>query len=62
VANADVELVGPFPAELDNKSEFAAATMATATEPAATQAFIEFLTSPAAAAAFERRGLVPGIN
>jgi molybdate transport system substrate-binding protein len=55
-----VEIVGPFPAELQHELVFPAAISADAKEPAAAMAFIDFLTSPAAASIIKAKGMTPG--
>jgi molybdate transport system substrate-binding protein len=55
-----VELVGPFPAELQQELVFTAAFAADATEYDAARAFIEYLLSPAVTAAIKARGMKPG--
>lgn len=55
-----VELAGPFPAELQQELVFAAAIAADTKEAAAAMAFIDYLTSPDAAAIIRANGLNPG--
>ena len=55
-----VEIVDPFPAELQQQLIFPAAVAIDAKEPAAAKAFIDFLTSPAAAAVIRAKGMTPG--
>src|ERR1700674_2327323 len=55
-----VEIAGPFPAELQQELVFPAAVAADTKEPAAAKAFIDFLTSPAAASAIKAKGMTPG--
>jgi molybdate transport system substrate-binding protein len=55
-----VEIVGPFPAELQQDLIFPAAIAMEAKEPAAAQAFIDFLTSPAATSVIKAKGMTPG--
>lgn len=55
-----VELAGPFPASLQYELAFTAALSTTPNEPAAAQAFIDYLQSPAARAMFEAKGLKAG--
>jgi molybdate transport system substrate-binding protein len=52
-----VELVGPLPAELQTSIGIAAAVGATAKEPEAAKALIQFFTAPAAAAVLKAKGL-----
>jgi molybdate transport system substrate-binding protein len=55
-----VELAGPFPAELQQELVFAAGIAADAREAAAARAFIDYLTTPAAASVIKARGMNPG--
>jgi molybdate transport system substrate-binding protein len=55
-----IELAGPFPAELQQELVFPAAVAADTKEAAAARAFIDFLTSPAAASAIKAKGMTPG--
>jgi molybdate transport system substrate-binding protein len=55
-----VEIVGPFPAEVQQELIFPAAIALEAKEPAAAQAFIDFLKSPAAASTIKAKGMTPG--
>jgi molybdate transport system substrate-binding protein len=55
-----IELAGPFPAELQQELVFPAAVAADTKEAAAARAFIDFLTSPAAASAINAKGMTPG--
>jgi molybdate transport system substrate-binding protein len=55
-----VELVGSFPADLQQELIFTAAVAAEAKEADAAQAFIRFLTTPAAAAVIKAKGMNPG--
>lgn len=54
------ELAGPLPPGLQVYTIFSAAVGADAREPAAAQAFIRFLTAPAAAAIIRAQGMEPG--
>jgi molybdate transport system substrate-binding protein len=54
------ELVGPFPPEIELVSVYPATIATAAKEPAAAQALIRFLSTPAAAAVFRSKGLDPG--
>jgi molybdate transport system substrate-binding protein len=53
------ELLGPFPGELQVYTAFTAGTAANAKDAAAANALIKFLTTPAAAQIFKKRGLEP---
>lgn len=55
-----VELAGSFPADLQQELIFTAAVAAEAKEADAAQAFIRFLTTPAAAAVIKAKGMNPG--
>jgi molybdate transport system substrate-binding protein len=52
-----LRLLGPLPPELQNPIVYAAAPMTSAATPQAAKAFIGFLTSPAAKAAFAANGV-----
>lgn len=54
-----VELAGPFPAELQNDLVFVGAVAADSKEAGAAQAFIAYLKTPEAAAAFNAKGVKP---
>jgi molybdate transport system substrate-binding protein len=55
-----VDLVGAFPAELQQELVFSAAVAADSKEAEAARAFIMFLTTPAATAVIKARGMNPG--
>jgi molybdate transport system substrate-binding protein len=55
-----VELVGPFPAELQQELVFTAAVAADSKEADAAKKFIDYLRTPAAAAAIKAAGMTPG--
>jgi molybdate transport system substrate-binding protein len=55
-----VELVGPFPADLQQELLFTAATAANTKEPDAAKAFIDYLKTPAVTAAIKAAGMNPG--
>ncbi len=55
-----VDLVGPFPAELQQELVFTSAVTADSQQPEAAKAFIDYLTSPAATAIIKARGMTPG--
>ena len=60
VAAPGVELVGPFPSELQTYISFTAGVSTGAKEPKVAQALIKFLTSPAAVAVLRAKGMEPG--
>jgi molybdate transport system substrate-binding protein len=55
-----VDVVGPFPAALQQEVVFTAAVAANTNEAEAAQAFITYLTTPAAAAVIKAKGMNPG--
>jgi molybdate transport system substrate-binding protein len=55
-----LDMVGPFPAELQHEIVFDAALAAETKEAQAAQAFVAYLKTPAAAAVIEARGMTPG--
>jgi molybdate transport system substrate-binding protein len=55
-----LDVVGPFPAELQQEVVFTAAVAANTTEAAAAKAFITYLTTPAATAVIKAKGMNPG--
>ena len=55
-----IEVVGPFPPELQLVTPYTAAVGAASKEVAAGKAFISYLTTPAAHAVFKAKGLDPG--
>jgi len=55
-----VELVGPFPAELQNYVVFAAGVGANAIEPVAGWRLVKFLTAPAVKPVIRSKGMEPG--
>ena len=54
-----LELVGPFPADLQQNVVYMAAVAADSKEAAAAQAFIDYLKTPAAAAIIKAKGMEP---
>jgi molybdate transport system substrate-binding protein len=57
---AGVELIGPFPADLQQELLFASAIAADARERDAAKALIDYLKTPAAIAAIKAAGMTPG--
>jgi molybdate transport system substrate-binding protein len=55
-----VELVGPFPADLQQELVFTSAVAADAKEADAAKALIDYLKTPAATAVIKARGMTPG--
>jgi len=55
-----VDVVGTFPAELQQELVFTAAIAADSKQPQAAKAFIDYLTSPAATAIIKAKGMTPG--
>jgi len=55
-----LDVVGPFPAELQQEVVFTSAIAANAKEAEAAKAFITYLTTPAAAAVIKAKGMDPG--
>jgi molybdate transport system substrate-binding protein len=54
-----IDYVGPLPPELQNWTTFTAALSPAAKEPAATKAFIDFLTAPSAVSVITAKGMEP---
>ena len=57
---AGVDYVGPLPAEIQQFTIFSSGIIAGAKEADAAKALVNFITAPAAAAAFKRIGMEPG--
>ena len=55
-----LDVVGPFPAALQQEIVFTAAIAAGTKEAAAAKVFLTYLTSPAAAAVLKLKGMTPG--
>jgi molybdate transport system substrate-binding protein len=60
LAGPGVDVVGPFPAELQNELVFVGAVATDSRNAAAAQALIDYLTSPEAAAVIKAKGMTPG--
>jgi molybdate transport system substrate-binding protein len=60
VPEPGLQLVGPFPPELQNFSVFTAGVLADSKEPEASRALIKFLLSPAALTVIKAKGMEPG--
>jgi molybdate transport system substrate-binding protein len=56
---AGVDYVGPLPADIQQFTTFSSGIMAGAKEADAANALVKFITAPAAAAAFKKRGMEP---
>jgi molybdate transport system substrate-binding protein len=56
----DVEVVGPFPGDLQQELVFASAVAADSKEADAAKALIDYLRSPAATAVIKATGMTPG--
>jgi molybdate transport system substrate-binding protein len=55
----NIDLVGPLPAAFQNFSRFSVGVPTTAKDPDGAKAFVDFLRSPAAAAAMKAKGVEP---
>jgi molybdate transport system substrate-binding protein len=60
IAVPGVELVGPLPAEVQNHVVLTGGVGARASDPAAAEAFLRFITAAAAAPLIRAKGLEPG--
>lgn len=60
LADPRLDIVGPFPREVQREVVYLAAVAKNAKEASAAQAFLDFVRSPAGAAVFKARGLQPG--
>jgi molybdate transport system substrate-binding protein len=54
-----LDVVGPFPAQVQQEVQFTSAVAAEAKQAAAAKAFIDFLTTPASAALIKSKGMIP---
>jgi molybdate transport system substrate-binding protein len=57
---AGVDFVGPLPADIQQMTVFSSGILVGAKEADAAKALVTFVTAPAAAAAFKKRGMEPG--
>jgi molybdate transport system substrate-binding protein len=57
---AGVDYVGPLPADIQQFTTFSSGIVAGTKETDAAKALVKFITAPAAAAAFKKRGMEPG--
>jgi len=55
----EIQYVGPLPKELQIATVFTTGVMTDARQPEAAKALVDFLTTPAAVAAFKAEGLEP---
>jgi len=55
-----LDVVGPFPADVQQEVVFTAGIAATTKEADAAKAFVSYLTTPAAAALIKAKGMIPG--
>lgn len=55
-----VDYVGPLPGDIQSYTMFSSGLIAGAKETEAAKALVKFITAPAAAAAFKKRGMEPG--
>jgi molybdate transport system substrate-binding protein len=60
IAAPGVDYVGPLPTDIQHMTVFSSGIMAGAKEVDAAKALVKFITAPAAAAAFKKRGMEPG--
>jgi molybdate transport system substrate-binding protein len=60
IAAAGVDYVGPLPADIQHMTVFSSGIAVGAKEVDAARALVKFITAPAAAAAFKKRGMEPG--
>ena len=55
-----IDYVGPLPADIQSYTMFSSGIVAGAKEADAAKALVKFITSPAAAGAYKKRGMEPG--
>jgi molybdate transport system substrate-binding protein len=55
-----LDIVGPFPADVQREVVYAAGIAAASKEPEAAKAFVAYLTSPPAIAVIKAKGMNPG--
>ena len=60
IAAPGVDYVGPLPADIQQMTVFSSGILVGAREVDAAKALVKFITAPAAAAAFKKRGMEPG--
>jgi len=60
IAAPGVDYVGPLPADIQHMTVFSSGIFVGAKEVDAAKALVKFITAPAAAAAFKKRGMEPG--
>jgi molybdate transport system substrate-binding protein len=60
IAAPGVDYVGPLPADIQQMTVFSSGILVGAKEVDAAKALVKFVTTPAAAAAFKKRGMEPG--
>src|SRR5262245_4377200 len=60
LADPRLDVVGPFPAEVQREVVYTTAVAANAKQPAAAKAFITYLQSPTAGAVIKAKGMTPG--
>jgi molybdate transport system substrate-binding protein len=59
IRNADVEIVGPLPGDLQDTVVFSAVIMAGAKDAASSKALVNFLRTPEAATVIKAQGMEP---
>ena len=60
ITDPRLDVVGPFPAEVQREVVYAAGVSANSKEPDAAKAFVAYLRTPAAAAVIKAKGMNPG--